>query len=146
MSPKNERPPVVVTVKPTIIRVGPPEHSAIEDWHSRFTRPITIAATMTVVIGLASFATSFYSSGASFWLGVVGLLTTGAVLYRELCGAGLVPGRIVGLSLAIAPILLSCLFKLLPFPSIDPAYVAAVGCGLLVGWAAQTIGLISDAT
>lgn len=146
MSPQDKRPPVVVTVKPTIIRVGPPERSAIEDWHSRFTRPITIAATMTVVIGLATFATSFYSSGASFWLGVVGLLTTGAVLYRELCRAGLVPGRIVGLSLAVAPILLSCLFKLLSLPLIDPAYVAAVGCGLLVGWAAQTIGLISDAT
>lgn len=146
MSPKDQRSPAVLTVKPTVIRIGPRDHSGIEDWHDRFTRPITVAATMGAATGLASFAVSFYSIVASFWLGVVGLLGTGAVLYRELCKAGLIPGRIVGLSLAAAPIVLSALFKLLPVLSIDPAYVAAVGCGLLIGWAAQAIGLIPDAS
>lgn len=144
MSPKTKRSPVVVTVKPTIIRIGPPDDGGIEDWHGRFIRPVAIAAGMAAAVGLASFATSFHNSLASFWLGFAGLLATGAVLYRELCRAGLVPGRIAGLALAFAPMVPGLLLALLPIPLFEPIYVAAVSCGLLTGWAAHAIGALAD--
>ena len=144
MSPKDTRSPVVVTVKPTIIRIGPPDDGGIEDWHGRFIRPFAIAVGMAAAVGLASFATSFHDSVASFWLGFAGLLATGAVLYRELCRAGLVPGRIAGLALALAPMVPAFLLALLPIPLLEPICVAAVSCGLLAGWAAHTVGVIAD--
>lgn len=146
MSQGNKHSPVVITVKPTVIRSGRPTPSTIDDWHSRFTRTVVTAATMAAATGVVCFAVSYYDRSASFWLGIVGLLATGVAIYRELCRAGLISGRVVGLSLAIAPLALSCLFKLVAFPLIAPAYLAAVGCGLLVGWAAHTAGLIADAT
>ena len=144
MSPKDTRSPVVVTVKPTIIRIGPPDDGGIEDWHGRFIRPFAIAVGMAAAVGLASFATSFHDSVASFWLGFAGLLATGAVLYRGLCRAGLVPGRIAGLALALAPMVPAFLLALLPIPLLEPICVAAVSCGLLAGWAAHTVGVIAD--
>lgn len=144
MPSNNKHAPAVITVKPTVIRIGQSEHRSIDDWHSRFTRTVTTATIMAIGTGLVSFALSYYDDTASFWLGIVGMLATGIAIYRELCRAGLIPGRIVGLSLAIAPIVLSCLFKLAPLPFIGPAHVAALGCGLLVGWAAHAAGLFSD--
>ncbi len=144
MSPNDTRSPVVVTVKPTIIRIGPPDNGGIEDWHRRFFRPVAIAAGMAAAVGFASFATSFHNSLASFWLGFVGSLATGAVLYRELRRAGLIPGRIAGLALAVAPMVPALLLASLPIPLLEPAYVAAVSCGLLTGWAAHAVGAIAD--
>ncbi len=144
MSPKDKRSPVVVNVTPTIIRIGPPDDGGIEDWHGRFIRPVAIAAGMATAVGLTSFATSFQNSLASAWLGVGGLLATGAVLYRELRRAGLVPGRITGLALAVAPMVPALLLALLPIPLLEPFYFAAVSCGLLAGWAAHAVGANAD--
>ncbi len=144
MSPRTKRSPVVVIVRPTIIRIGPPDDSGIENWHGRFIRPVAIAAGMAAAVGLASFATSFHNSFAGFWLGFAGLLATGAVLYRELCRAGLVPGRIVGLALAVAPMVPALLLTLLPIPLLEPIYFAAVSCGLLAGWATHAVGATAN--
>lgn len=146
MSQRNKHSPAVITVKPTVIRPDPPRRSNLDDWHSQFTRTVITAFAMATGVWLVCFAVSFYDATVSFWLGVSGLLATGIAIYRELCRAGLIPGRIVGLVLAIAPLAASCLFKLIAFPLIAPAYMAAVACGLLVGWAARTAGLIADAT
>lgn len=165
MSLPRNRKPTVLTVRPTNVTTNKrqPEtvvirpHSAglesMAAWNARFVPAVLAGGGLAIATWLASFTASYTSITASFWIGLIGLLATGAVIYRELFRAGLIPRRIVGVCVALAPLLLAGVFKvlsllagLLNLPSfhfISPVYVAAIGFGLAIGSAAHCLGLLT---
>lgn len=154
MSLPQKREPAVLTVRPTrvIVRKREPESVVIrprgtqpesmDAFNARFTPAVVTGAAMAITTWLVSFAASYASTTASFWLGMFGLLATGAAIYRELFRADLIPHWIVGVAVALAPFLLAGVFKLMPLLSISPAFVAAIGFGLAIGAAAHCLGLL----
>lgn len=167
MSLPRKRKPTVLTVRPTNVTTQKrqPETVAIRPhsagpesmaaWNARFVPAILAGGGLAIATWLASFVASYASITASFWIGVLGLLATGAVIYRELFRAGLIPRRIVGICIALAPLLLAGIFKVLSllagllnflsFHFISPAFLAAIGFGLVVGAAAHCLGLLTAA-
>lgn len=167
MSLPRKRKPTVLTVRPTNVttKKRQPEtvvirpHSAAPEsmaaWNARFVSAVLAGGGLAIATWLASFTASYASITASFWIGLIGLLATGAVIYRELFRAGLIPRRIVGVYVALAPLLLAGVFKvlsllagLLNLPSfhfISPVYVAAIGFGLAIGSASHCLGLLTAA-
>lgn len=168
MSLPRKRKPTVLTVRPTNVttRKRQPETAVIQPhgagnesiaaWNARFTPAILVGGGLAIATWLASFAASYASTTASFWIGLLGLLATGAMIYRELFRAGLIPHWIVGVCVALAPLLLAGVFKILSvllasflnlpsFHFISPAFVAAIGVGLVIGAAAHCLGLLTPA-
>lgn len=167
MSIPKKRKPTVLTVRPINVttRKRQPETAVIRPhsvgpesmavWNARFTPAVLAGFGLALATWLASFAASYASTTASFWIGLLGLLATGAVIYRELFRAGLIPRRIVGVCVALAPLLLAGVFKVQPLlasllnlPSvhfISPVFVAAIGFGLVIGAAAHCMGLLTPA-
>ncbi|GAB2503112.1 hypothetical protein GCM10027084_16940 [Pseudoxanthomonas sangjuensis] len=137
MSLDKKSEPVVITVRPTIISTGKPGPSDLDVWHSRFTRPIVIAATMSVGAWL--------TSGISFWIAALAMLAMGTVFYRELLRAGLIFNRIVGAVLVLGALLLPAILMLLAqLRAIDPTFIfllAVLNVGLGIGWIAHAMGL-----
>lgn len=154
MSLQRKHEPAVLTVRPTsvTIRKREPETVAIrprrsapeslDTWNARFTSAVVVGSGLAIATWLVSFAISYVSTPASFWIGLLGLLATGAAIYRELFRAELIPHWIVGVCIALAPFLLAGVFKLLPVFPISPAFVAAIGFGLVIGAAAHCLGLL----
>ncbi|MGO1541441.1 MAG: hypothetical protein ACTHZI_01510 [Luteimonas sp.] len=154
MSTKDQRSPVVITVRPTsvtvrrrkpetvVIRTGGPEPESVTDWNSRFTPAVVTGGGLAIATWLASFAVSYVSPLASFWIVLFGLLATGAAIYRELFRAELIPHWIVGAFIALAPFLLTSAINLLPFFAINRLYVAVIGLGLATSAAAHCLGLL----
>lgn len=168
MSLPRKRKPTVLTVRPTHIttKKRQPETVAIRPhsvgsesiaaWNAKFTPAILAGGGLAIAIWLASFAASYVSTTASFWIGLLGLLATGAVIYRELFRAGLIPHWIVGVCVALAPLLLAGAFKILSlllasllnlpsFHFISPVFVAAIGFGLVIGATAHCLDLLTPA-
>ena len=128
----------------------------MSDWNARFIPAIVAGGSLGIATWLASSAVSYINPTAGFWIGLLGLLATGMVIYRELFRAGLIPRRIVGVCVALAPILLAGVLKILSlllaslfnFPSfqfVSPVFVATVGFGLVIGAAAHCLGLLTPA-
>lgn len=164
MSLDKKSEPVVITVRPTSVAVrkrrpetvvvrprsfGPEPTAA---WNARFKPVVIVGGVLAIATWLVSFATSYASTTASFWISLLGLLATGAAIYRELFRAELIPHWIVGVCIALAPLLLAGVFKVLPllasllnlpsFHLISPVFVAAIGCGLVIGAAAHGLDLL----
>lgn len=154
MSQQQKREPAVLTVRPTSVTVRKREPETVvirprssgpeslDAWNARFTPAVVAGGVLAIATWLASFAASYVSTPASFWIGLLGLLATGAAIYRELFRAELIPHWIVGVCIAVAPFLLAGVFKLMPLFSISPAFVVAIGFGLVIGAAAHCLGLL----
>lgn len=154
MSLQRKHEPAVLTVRPTSITarkrrpetvVIRPRRSGSEpmnDWNARFKPAVIVGSVLTIVTWLVSFAASYVSTTASFWIGLLGLLAAGAAIYREMFRTELIPHWIVGVGIALAPFLLTSVLNLLPFFSIDPGSVATLGLGLLIGAVAHCLGLL----
>lgn len=154
MSAQDQRSPAIITVKPInvtakrqepetiIIRTGGPEPEPVADWNSRFTPAVVTGGGLAIATWLASFAVSYVSPPASFWIVLLGLLATGAAIYRKLFRAELIPHWIVGVLVALAPFLLASVINLLPFFSINRLYMAVIGLGLVTGAATHYLGLL----
>src|SRR5690606_22072778 len=154
MSAKDQRSPAIITVRPTsvtvrrqepetiVIRTGGPEPEPVADWNSRFTPSVVTGGSLAIATWLASFAVSYVSPTASFWIVLLGLLAAGAAIYRELFRAELIPHWIVGVLVALAPFLFARVINLLPFFSINRLYMAVIGLGLVTGAAAHCLGLL----
>ena len=154
MSLQRKHEPAVLTVRPTSVTVRKREPETVvirprrsgpesmDAWNARFTPAVVAGGVMAIATWLVSLAASYISTTASFWIGLLGLLATGAAIYRELFRAELIPHWIVGVCIALAPFLLAGVFKLMPLFSISPAFVAAIGFGLVVGAAAHCLGLL----
>lgn len=164
MSLEKKSEPVIITVKPTSVTVRKrrpetvvirPRRSGpgpIDDWNARFKPAVVVGGALAIATWLVSFTASFVSPPASFWISLLGLLATGAAIYRELFRAELIPHWIVGVCIALAPLLLAGVFKVLPllasllnlpsFHLISPVFVAAIGCGLVIGAAAHGLDLL----
>ncbi len=158
MSTQGQRSPVVTTVRPTsvtvrkqkpetvVIKTGGPEPEPVTDWNSRFTPAVVAGGGLAIATWLASFAVSYVSPTASFWIVLLGLLATGAAIYRELFRAELISHWIVGAFVALAPFLLTSVINLIPFISINRLYVAVIGLGLATGAAAHCLGLLKPSS
>ena len=168
MSLPKKRKPTVLTVRPTNVTtrkrqpetavllpygVGPESMAA---WNARFMPAVFAGGGLAIATWLVSFATSYASTTASFWISLLGLLATGAVIYRQLFRAGLIPRRFVGVCVALAPflltgalkvlsLLLAGIFNLPSFQLINPVFVATIGFGLVIGAAAHCLGLLAPA-
>jgi len=154
MSLETKSEPVVITVRPTSVTVRKrrPETVVIrprrsgpgpmDDWNARFKPAVIVGSVLTIVTWLVSLVASYFSTTASFWIGLLGLLTTGAGIYRELFRNELIPHWIVGVGVALAPFLITSVLNLLPFFSINPGSVAVIGLGLLIGAVAHCLGLL----
>lgn len=132
-----KRAPETVVIKPR--RSGP---ESLDAWNARFKPAVVAGGVLAIATWLVSFAISYVSTTASFWIGLLGLLATGAAIYRELIRAELISHWIVGVCIALAPFLLAGLFMLLPVLPISSAFVAAIGFGLVIGAAAHCLGLL----
>ncbi|MGE8219839.1 MAG: hypothetical protein ACN6OU_08805 [Stenotrophomonas acidaminiphila] len=121
---------------------------SIAEFNARFAPALIAAAWCCGITWLLSFTTSFFNPTASYWIGIIGLLITGATMYRQLFRASVFHHRAVGLALATAPFAAAvaiAAFPPLPFlPSKLPlaAPVAAVGLGLVIGWVAHALGVL----
>lgn len=156
MSAQDQRSPAVITVRPTsvivrrrepetvTIRAGSPEPESVTNWISRFASAIVTGGSLAIVTWLASFAVSYVSPSASLSIVLLGLLSTGAAIYRQLLRAGLIPHWIVGAFIAVAPSLVTGVVNLLPLVSINRTYVTAVCLGLGSGTAAHCLGLLKS--
>lgn len=154
---QRKREPEVFTVRPTSVTVRKRQPEAVvirprnagpesmDAFNARFTPAVLAGGGLAIATWLVSFAISYASATASFWIGLLGLLVTGAAIYRELFRAELIPHWIVGACVAMAPFLLATVFKLLPLLPIRPAFVAAIGFGLVIGAAAHCLGLLTPA-
>ena len=154
MSAQDQRSPAIITVRPTrvivrkreletvTIRAGGPQPESATKWISRFAPAIVTGGSLAIVTWLASFAASYVSPSVSLWIVLLGLLSTGAAIYRELLRAGLIPHWIVGAFLALAPFLVTGVVNLLPLVSINRTYVAVICLGLVTGAAAHCLGLL----
>ena len=154
MSAKDQRSPAIITVRPTsvivrrrrpetvTIRAGGPEPESVNNWISRFAPAIVTGGSLAIVTWLASFAVSYVSPSASLAIVLLGLLSIGAAIYRELLRAGLIPHWIVGAFIALAPFLVTGVVNLLPAISINRTYVAVICLGLVTGAAAHCLGLL----
>lgn len=154
MSLDKKSEPVVITVRPTNVAVSKrrPETIVVRPrsfgpepiaaWNARFKPVVIVGGVLAIATWLVSFAASYVSTPATFWIGLLGLLATGAAIYRELFRAELIPHWIVGVCIALAPFLLAGVFKLMPLFSISPAFVVAIGFGLVIGAAAHCLGLL----
>lgn len=154
MSAQDQRSPAIITVRPTrvivrkreletvTIRAGGPQPESVTKWISRFAPAIVTGGSLAIVTWLASFAASYVSPSVSLWIVLLGLLSTGAAIYRELLRAGLIPHWIVGAFLALAPFLVTGVVNLLPLISINRTYVAVICLGLVTGAAAHCLGLL----
>lgn len=154
MSAQDQRSPAIITVRPTrvivrkreletvTIRAGGPQPESVTKWISRFAPAIVTGGSLAIVTWLASFAASYVSPSVSLWIVLLGLLSTGAAIYRELLRAGLIPHWIVGAFLALAPFLVAGVVNLLPLVSINRTYVAVICLGLVTGAAAHCLGLL----
>lgn len=154
MSAQDQRSPAIITVRPTrvivrrrepetlTIRAGGPEPESVTKWISRFAPAIVTGGSLAIVTWLASFAVSYVSPSASLSIVLLGLLSTGAAIYRELLRAGLIPHWIVGAFIALAPFLVTGVVNLLPLVSINRAYMALLCLGLVIGAAAHCLGLL----
>ena len=153
MSAQDQRSPAIITVRPTrvivrkreletvTIRAGGPQPESVTKWISRFAPAIVTGGSLAIVTWLASFAASYVSPSVSLWIVLLGLLSTGAAIYRELLRAGLIPHWIVGAFIALAPFLVTGVANLLPLISINRTYVAVICLGLVTGAAAHCLGL-----
>ena len=154
MSAQDQRTPAIITVRPTrvivrkrepetvTIRTGGLEPESVTKWISRFAPAIVTGGSLAIVTWLASFAVSYVNPSASLWIVLLGLLSTGAAIYRELLRAGLIPHWIVGAFIALAPFLVTGVVNLLPLVSINRTYVAVICLGLVTGAAAHCLGLL----
>ena len=157
MSAQDQRLPAI-TVKPTgvivrrrapetvTIRAGGPEPGSVTNWISRFAPAVVTGGSLTIVTWLASFAVSYVSPSTSLWIVLLGLLSTGAAIYRELLRAGLIPHWIVGAFIALAPFLVTGVVNLLPPVAISRTYVAVICLGLVIGAAAHCLGLLKPSS
>lgn len=151
MSAKDQRSPAIITVRPTnvivrgrkpktvSIRAGGPEPESVATWISRFAPALVTAGSLAIVTWLASFAVPYVNPSASLAIVLLGLLSIGAAIYRELLRAGLIPHWIVGALIALAPFLVTGVVNL-PLISINRTYVAVICLGLVTGAAAHCLG------
>lgn len=154
MSAQKQRSPAIITVRPTsvivrrrkpetvAIRAGSPEPESVATWISRFAPALVTAGSLAIVTWLASFAVSYVSPSASLAIVLLGLLSIGAAIYRELLRAGLITHWIVGAFIALAPFMVTGVVNLLPVISINRTYVAVICLGLVTGAAAHCLGLL----
>lgn len=154
MSAQDQRSPEIITVRPTrvivrrrepetvTIRAGGPEPESVTKWISRFASAIVTGGSLAIVTWLASFAVSYVSPSASLSIVLLGLLSTGAAIYRQLLRAGLIPHWIVGAFIALAPFPVTGVVNLIPLVSINWTCVALICLGLVTGAAAHCLGLL----